>query len=159
MAKHIGIVGCSAPGAALCYETICMEGPALLGRKYAHPEVSMHTYSFAQYFRRMKAGDWQGVGEMMLASAEKLKKMGAELVVSPVNLMHQGLDLVIERAPLPWLHIAEEVAQEAKRRGYKRVALLGTKPLMEGPVYPPKMAAAGLEYAIPKAEDLRKQIA
>ena len=26
MAKHIGIVGCSAEGAALCYQTICWEG-------------------------------------------------------------------------------------------------------------------------------------
>ncbi|MEO8654166.1 MAG: aspartate racemase, partial [Ramlibacter sp.] len=28
--KHIGIVACSAEGAALCYRTICAEGAALL---------------------------------------------------------------------------------------------------------------------------------
>ena len=42
MPKHIGIVGCSAEGAALCYKTLCVEGSKVLG-PYAHPEVSMHT--------------------------------------------------------------------------------------------------------------------
>ena len=48
--KHIGIVACSAEGAALCYRTICVEGAALLG-PHAHPEVSMHTPSLADYMR------------------------------------------------------------------------------------------------------------
>jgi aspartate racemase len=48
MSKHIGIVACSAEGAALCYRTICVEAAACMGR-HAHPEVSMHTYSLAQY--------------------------------------------------------------------------------------------------------------
>ncbi len=45
--KHIGIVACSAEGAALCYRTICVEGEKYLGERYAHPEVSMHTISSA----------------------------------------------------------------------------------------------------------------
>ena len=48
MPLHIGIVGCSAEGAALCYRTICAEGEKLLG-PHAHPEVSMHTPSLAEY--------------------------------------------------------------------------------------------------------------
>jgi aspartate racemase len=55
MAQHIGIVAVSAEGAALCYRTICGEGAALLGR-YAHPEVTMHTYSLADYVRHIEAG-------------------------------------------------------------------------------------------------------
>jgi aspartate racemase len=42
MPEHIGIVGCSAEGAALCFRTVCLEGEALLGA-YDHPEVSLHT--------------------------------------------------------------------------------------------------------------------
>ncbi len=30
MTKHIGIVACSAEGAALCYRTICTEAPEVL---------------------------------------------------------------------------------------------------------------------------------
>ena len=74
MTQHIGIVACSAEGAALCYRTICVEGAAALGRAHAHPEVSMHTPSLADYMEHIYRGDWQGVGELMLASAHKLAR-------------------------------------------------------------------------------------
>jgi aspartate racemase len=135
MTKHIGIVACSAEGAALCYRTICIEGAALLG-PHAHPEVSMHTYSLAEYMSRIYRGDWQGVGELMLASAEKLAQSGADFLVCPDNTIHQGLAHVEPRSPLPWLHIAKVVAGEAAERGFRRLGLTGTRWLMEGPVYP-----------------------
>lgn len=147
--RHIGIVGCSAPGAALCYQTICTEGAALTGEKYFHPEVTLHTYPLSDYMRFIEAGDWGGVAELMLASAWKLAGAGAEFLITPDNTIHQAMELFSGRSPLPWLHIAEEVAAEARRLGCRRVALLGTKFLMEGPVYPGKFAAAGLEHRIP----------
>jgi aspartate racemase len=94
---------------------------------------------------------------MMLRSAAKLKSIGAEFAICPDNTVHQGLDPVRAQSSLPWLHIAEEVAAEARRLGYRRVALTGTRYLMEGPVYPPKFAAAGIELMIP-TEDERQQI-
>src|SRR5262245_22409377 len=144
MAQHIGIVGCSAPGTALCYETICMEGAAWVGENQAHPEVSLHTHPFSEYMRRIKAGDWQAVAELMLSSAEKLASIGAEFIVAPCNTIHYAFESVAARSPLPWLHIAEEVAVEANRLGYRRVALLGAKWIRGGPVYPAKIGRAGL---------------
>jgi aspartate racemase len=135
MPGHIGIAACSAEGAALCYRTICVEGAALLG-PHAHPEVSMHTPSLADYMERIYRGDWPGVGEMMLASAVKLKKMGCDFLICPDNTLHQALPYVLPRSPLPWLHIAEAVMAEAAARGYRKVGLSGTRWLMEGPVYP-----------------------
>jgi aspartate racemase len=134
MPCHIGIAACSAEGAALCYRTICVEGAQLLGA-HAHPEVSMHTPSLAEYMERIYRGDWDGVGEMMLSSARKLAGMGADFLICPDNTLHQALPYVAPRSPLPWLHIAEVVAAEAAARGYRRVGLTGTRWLMEGPVY------------------------
>jgi aspartate racemase len=152
MALHIGIVACSAEGAALCYRTICAEAPALMGR-HAHPEISMHTYSLAMYMECIYRSDWGGVAELMLGSAEKLKACGAQLLICPDNTIHQALPKVLERSPLPWLHIAEEVGAEAQRRGFKRLAITGTKYLMEGPVYPQALERAGIEYRIPSPLD------
>jgi aspartate racemase len=135
MPKHIGIAACSAEGASLCYRTICVEGAALLGG-HAHPELSMHTPSLEEYMQRIYRGDWEGVGEMMLASARKLAGVGAEFVICPDNTLHQALPYVLPRSPIPWLHIAEAVMAEARRRGYQRVGLSGTRWLMEGSVYP-----------------------
>ena len=151
MSLHIGIVACSAEGAALCYRTICVEGAELLG-PYGHPEVSMHGHNFADYVKCIDANDWAGVAELMLSSAEKLAKTGADFLIAPVNTVHQAFDLVEHRSPRPWLHIAVEVANEARHHGYKRLGILGTRALMEGPVYSEKLKAAGIEHRIPGPE-------
>ena len=148
MAQHIGIVACSAEGAALCYRTIALEGAHLLGT-HDHPEVSMHTHSLALYMNCIYAGDWPGVADLMLSSADKLSKAGADFLICPDNTIHQAFHLVEQRSPRPWLHIAQEVANEARRSHFKRLGVLGTRYLMEGPVYPEKLEGAGLEYRTP----------
>jgi aspartate racemase len=148
MPSHIGIVACSAEGAALCYRTICTEGPGLLGR-YAHPEVSMHTPSLADYTARLERGDWPAVGELMLDSAVKLARVGADFLICPDNTIHQALPLIAARSPLPWLHIAEVVASEAVERNYRRLGVTGTRWLVDSEVYPEKLAARGIGHVRP----------
>lgn len=156
MAQHIGIVACSAEGAALCYRTICDEAPATMG-KHMHPEVSMHTFPLAEYMREIDGeGGWKGVAEIMLRSAEKLKKTGAEFLICPDNTIHHAMPYVLPFSPLPWLHIAEEVAEEAKRRGFKKLGITGTKYTMEGTVYPDVLGNHGLEFRVPSPIDRGK---
>ncbi len=154
-AKHIGIVAGSAEGAALCYRTICVEGANLFG-SYEHPEVTMHTHSPGEYIRPLLDGRWEEVGVALLSSARKLASVGAELLICPDNTLHRGLDLVIQDSPVPWLHIAQEVATVAAERGFKRVGVLGTRWLMEGEVYPGKLSAKGITYEFPETEDRQR---
>ena len=153
MAKHIGIVACSAEGAALCYTTICTEAPDLLGARHAHPEVSLHTHPFSDYVRLMEAGAWDGVAALMLSSEEKLAKAGAELIICPDNTIHRVFDDVAGKSQLPWLHIADEVAKEADRHKFKRLGIIGTTYTMEGPVYRANLDALGIEHTIPEPKD------
>jgi len=129
-----------------------LEGAEFLGR-YAHPEITMHNYPLSEYMKYIEANNWEGVAELMISSAEKVAKVGAEFVICPDNTIHQAFDLVIEKSPIPWLHIAEEVANEAKRQKYRCVGILGTKYLMESQVYPEKLNVVGIEYHIPKEGD------
>ena len=152
MPQHIGIVACSAEGASLCYRTICVEGAGLLG-PHAHPEVSMHTPSLADTMACIYRDDWPGVGDVMLASAHKLARIGADFLICPDNTLHRALPHVLPRSPLPWLHIAEVVADEAVARGFKRLGLLGTKWLVNSEVYPEKLAARGLSHLRPTEEE------
>ena len=145
---HIGIAACSAEGAALCYRTICTEAPALLGA-HDHPEVTMHTPSFGAYMEHIYRGDWDAVGAMMLASAEKLARVGADFVICPDNTIHQALPLIEARSPLPWLHIAACVAEEADARGFARIGITGTQWLTESEVYPQKFTERSLGYMRP----------
>jgi len=150
--KHIGIVAVSAEGAALCYRTICAEGAAILG-PHDHPQITMHTFSLADYMRPVYDDRWEDVARMLLESAGKLVDAGAEVLLCPDNTIHQGIDLIRDRAPAPWLHIAEEVAKVAASRGVRRLGILGTRYLMEGPVYRSKLTACGISYEIPEARD------
>src|SRR5581483_3096329 len=95
---HIGIAACSAEGAALCYRTICTEAPAILGT-HDHPEVTMHTPSLGDYMEHIYRADWPAVGAMMLASAEKLARVGADFVICPDNTIHQALPHIEARSP------------------------------------------------------------
>jgi aspartate racemase len=148
---NIGIVACSTEGAALCYRTISLEGAQMLGQ-HDHPEVSLHSHSLAKYMKCVSAGDWVGVAELMLSSADKLARAGADFLICPDNTIHQAFDLIEHRSPRPWLHIAREVAKEAQRRHFKRLAVLGTRYLMEGPVYRDALKAAAIEHRIPGPE-------
>jgi aspartate racemase len=152
MTHHIGIVGCSAEGAALCYKTICIEGARLLGR-HAHPEVSMHTHSLADYVTCLDNDDLDGIGELMLSSAHKLASAGADFLICPDNTIHQAMHYVERRSPLPWLHIAEVVAQEAAARRYRHLAITGTRWLVDSEVYPSKLSDHGLHFLRPSEEE------
>lgn len=155
MTLHIGIVACSSEGAALCYRTICVEGAKHLGG-HAHPEVSMHTPSFADYVAYLDCEDWPAVGELMLASARKLADIGADFLICPDNTIHQALPYVASRSPLPWLHIAEVVADEIVARGFRRVGLTGTRWLVDSNVYPEKLSARGIAYLRPSPTERDK---
>jgi aspartate racemase len=146
--KHIGIVGCSAEGAALCYRTICLEAEPLMGI-HNHPEVSLHTIPLASYMAGIETGNWEQVGELILRSADALQRARADFLICPDNTIHQAMTHVLPRSPLPWLHIAEEVGKEGRRRGFRNLGLTGTKFLVRGPVYPEKLAQLGLGLARP----------
>jgi aspartate racemase len=129
-----------------------VEGAAILG-PHDHPQVTMHTYPLAEYMRYIDADRWEDAGRLLLASAEILVRAGAGILICPDNTVHQALDLVREQSPARWLHIAEEVADAAAGRRLRRLGILGTRFLMEGPVYPGKLASRGIEYEIPEAGD------
>jgi len=152
MPRHIGIVACSAEGAALCYRTICTEGAGFLG-PHAHPEVSVHTRSLAEYADCLNRNDTEGVGELMLDSAIKLSNIGADFLICPDNTIHQSFSYVEPKSPRPWLHIAEVIAAEAASRGYRLLGITGTRWLVDSDVYPDKLKAVGLDYVRPNEED------
>lgn len=152
MSKHIGIVACSAEGAALCYRTICAEAPIRMG-EHMHPEISMHTHPLGEYMVHIRSGNWPEVANLMLSSARKLSDMGAEFAVCPDNTIHQAFNRVTAKSPIPWLHIAEAVADQAKGHGFGNLGITGTRFLMTGPVYPDILEKHGISCQVPDKGD------
>jgi aspartate racemase len=150
--KHIGIVACSAEGAALCYQTICREALTLVG-KNDHPRITLDSIPMARWLPAFDAGDYAGVARFMLESARLLAAAGADFAICPDNSAHLAWDDVQAATPIPWLHIARVVGEEAARRGFRRVGILGTRFTMGGPVYSESLGALGLDAVMPEAAD------
>jgi aspartate racemase len=124
--------------------------------EHMHPETSMHTHPLREYMIHIRKGAWEEVAKLMLSSACKLASIGAQLAICPDNTIHQAFDLVTPESPIPWLHIAEAVAEEARALKFKRLGITGTKYLMTGPVYPKKLGACGISFEIPEKDDREK---
>ncbi len=155
MTQHIGIVAGSAEGAALCYRTICLEAPAVMG-EHNHPEITMNSMPMAEHMALIRADDWAGVARLLAASARKVAKAGADFAICPDNTYHQSFKYLIPQSPVPWLHIAAAVGAEAHRLGYVRLGVLGTKYLTESSVYPEALEEFKIEREIPDEADREK---
>lgn len=150
--KHIGVVACSAEGAALCYQTICREALSLVG-KHDHPRVTLDSIPMARWLPAFDARDYAGVARIMLESARLLAEAGADFAICPDNSAHLAWDHVRAETPLPWLHIAVVLGEEAKRRGFQRVGVLGTRYTMAGPVYRDTLGRLGIDTLVPEHPD------
>jgi aspartate racemase len=150
--KHIGIVACSAEGAALCYQTICREAVRVVG-PHDHPRITLDSIPMAAWMPAFAAGNHRGVAHVMLASARVLAGAGADFAICPDNSAHLAWDHVEAETPIPWLHIARVVGAEAQRRGFRRVGVLGTRFTMEGPVYREALGALGIAVEVPADDD------
>lgn len=146
--KHIGIVACSAEGAALCYTTIVNEAGKILG-EFKHPEISMHTPPLSKYMEYINKDDWINVGKLIVVSIEKLAKIGAEFAIIPDNTIHRAFEYAERHSPIPLLNIASEVLEQANQSKYKSIGVLGTKYLMESTVYSDLMKEKDMTYLIP----------
>jgi aspartate racemase len=153
--QHIGIVAGSAEGAALCYRTICLEAPDIMG-EHNHPEITMNSVPMAEYMPHIRANGWEAAARLLAASAHKVAQAGADFAICPDNTYHQAFKYMVPQSPIPWLHIAGAVAEEASRSGYARLGILGTKYLMEGPVYPEALEGFRIESEIPDEADREK---
>ena len=155
MTQHIGIVAGSAEGAALCYRTICLEAPAIMG-EHNHPEITMNSIPMAEHMHHIRANDWEAVAKLLAASAHKVARAGADFAICPDNTYHQSFKYLIPQSPIPWLHIAGAVAAEAHSAGYTRLGILGTKYLTESDVYPEALHEFKIEREIPDKADREK---
>jgi len=150
--KHIGIVACSIEGAALCLREIAAYSLNFMG-EHRHPQVTLSCIAMGEWMPAFNRGHQEGVADFMLRETEIVAKAGAQLAICPDNSAHLAFKHVAARSPIPWLHIAEEVAKAAVRGGHRHAALLGTRFTMSGPVYPEVFEKYDLKISSPAESD------
>ncbi|MGW8949239.1 aspartate/glutamate racemase family protein [Streptomyces sp. NPDC055709] len=146
---HLGVLAHSVEGAALCFREFCREGFRELG-PHDHPEVTLDCIPLARSMPAWDAGDLAAIRATLAESVRRLAAAGADFFVCPDNTAHEALELPGEPFALPGLHIAEVVADRAVREGRERVGVLGTRFLMDGPVYRRAFGSRGIGAEVPE---------
>jgi aspartate racemase len=155
MTKHIGIVSVNYEGTSLCYRAICIEAAKLMG-EYQHPQITIHSFPLAEYMHFVSRLDWEGVAGLLIDSAEKVARAGADFAICPANTVHEAFKFMRNRSPIPWLHIVEVVGDVAAARGLAKLGILGTKFLMDANLYRDVLADRGIEAVAPDDEQRKK---
>jgi aspartate racemase len=152
MAKHIGIVGCSIPGSALCYRELCEYASTVMGQ-YDHPQVTVSTIPMARYMPHFEPLDPPAIARLLLESTRIVAAAGAQFAICPDNSCHLAYDEVVRESPIPWLHIAKIAVGEAQRRGFKHLGVLGTRFTMQMGLYERAVEGSGLTALVPTPAD------
>lgn len=152
MVKHIGILAHSAEGATLCYRTMWQEGVRRMG-DHNHPGITLTGRAMHDVLDDWERGDLPALRRFFMADAARLAAAGADFFVLPDNTAHIALEAPGAPFPIPCLHIAEVVADQARAESRGRVGILGTNWTMEGPVYPAAFGRRGIAWEVPDPAD------
>jgi len=104
---------------------------------------------------RLVEHDTPALIEYLSKSLGRLAAAGADFAAMAANTPHVVFDDLVARSPIPIVSIVEACAEEAARRGLRRLALLGTRFTMEGAFYPAVFAQRGIAIVAPNDEERR----
>ncbi len=144
---RFGILAHSSEGAALCFLEFCRNG--FREAQHMHPDVMLDCEAMGRIMPAWDAGDHAAVRAFLAKSIQRLADGGCDFFACPDNTAHIALESAGPDLPLPGLNIADVVAEQAAGLGMTRVAVLGTRFTMAGPVYRRALPAVGIAPVFP----------
>jgi aspartate racemase len=133
--RTIGILGGMSWESTLEYYRLINQAVAeSLGGLHSAP-ILLHSFEFQEIADMQRKDDWSGLAARLAEAGSGLERAGAECLLIATNTMHVVAPAVREASSVPLLDIVEATGEEAVRRGYSRVGLLGTRFTMERDIY------------------------
>lgn len=155
--KTLGLIGGISWESTVPYYRVINETvKARLGGLHS-AKLVLYSVDFEEVARLQHAGEWEAAGRLFADVARRLEAAGAEAVVICANTMHKVAPAIEAAVRLPVLHVVDEVADEIRGAGQRKVGLLGTRFTMEQPFYAERLRQHGIEALIP-GEAERTQI-
>ena len=150
--KTIGLIGGMSWESTVTYYEVVNEVVKKRLGGLNSAKVLLYSVNFEEIEKRQVSGDWDECAEILGTAAQNLEKAGADFIIICTNTMHKVAPQMQKMIHIPIVHIAEATADELKKKGIKKVALLGTKYTMTQDFYRGKLVEAGLEVLIPDEE-------
>ena len=152
--KTIGLIGgMSWESTIPYYKIINEEISKRLGGLHS-AKIVLYSVNFDELNECLNTENWDKIAEILGAAAEKLQDFGADFILICTNTMHKVAPVIQERISVPIVHIADATGDEIFKRGFRKVALLGTKFTMTQNFYTKKLHEKGLEVMIPDQDEI-----
>ena len=148
---RVGIVGGLGPESTIDYYRRILEAWERLDPS-STPSIVIDSLDVATALRLVER-DRPALVEYLLASLVRLAGAGVDFAAMTANTPHIVFDELAVRSPVPLVSIVEVCADEARRRGLRRLALLGTRFTMEADFFPAVFARRGIEVVSPGEND------
>ena len=146
--RCIGLIGGLGVGAAVHYYTKLFEAHEAQGANLnlvmAHAETSA-------IFRLASAGEPADMAAYLLGFVQRLAAASADFAVIPAVTPHLCIRELESISPLPILSIVEPLAESLSSRSFRKVALFGTRSVMESDFYG---LLNGLEFVHPQPAEV-----
>lgn len=155
--KIIGMIGgMSWESSVVYYQIINRKTKEILGGSHSAKSL-MYSVDFEEIAELQHIGNWAKLKEIMIDTAQKLERGGADFVVICTNTMHLLADEISASVKIPLLHIGDATGEAIAKKGLKKVGLLGTRFTMEGDFLKKKLLEkCGIETIIPAENDREK---
>ena len=152
--KKIGLVGGISWTSTMDYYKFINEGvnEKLGGLNFA--ECIIYSLNFGDIYTQ----SWDNSYDLLFNACKSLKNGGANGIALCANTAHLYADKLQEAINLPIIHIVDETAKIIKKKGFKKIGLLGTKFTMEMDFYRNKLESFELEVIIPEKQETRDYI-
>ncbi|MCT8266631.1 amino acid racemase [Afifella sp. JA880] len=102
----------------------------------------------------LHADDWASLEAYMAKKVDALIAAGADVIVGVSNTLHKPMEAILASRDIDYIHIVDPTGEAIRKAGLKRVALFGTRPIMEMDYarrrYEEKF---GLEIVVPNSDE------
>ena len=151
--KKIGLVGGTGPESTLMYykELNSRIDRKTCGRNM--PEIAIESVDFRKVWSLVSAGDRESLADHLSGKVRNLETGASEVIALTAVTMHIVFDEIEEKTGVSLVSIPGAVCEEAVRRGYKKLALLGTVFTMENDYMKKDLNEAGIDVIVPSEED------
>lgn len=109
----------------------------------------MSSVEFSELTELQQADRWDDVATLLAEAAKGVERAGADLLLMCTTAFHKVADAVEAAVDIPFVHLADVVAEAAKDKGLTKLGLVGTKFTMERDFFTDRIASHGLEVVVP----------
>ena len=152
--KKLGLIGGMGPESTIPYYHDIVYGVQEALGKSVFPELTIESVNVFKVLGLCKEQKYDELTKYLTNAIHNLAKSGADFAALSANTPHIVFDRLKEQSPIPLISIVEANCEEAKRRGLKKIGLLGTIFTMTGEFFKAPFIEKGIEVIVPTESEM-----